>query len=258
MGKITNAKSGRVKNKKFKKDISKSFIDMSPDNDIKSTPATLTIKNPFRLNHKQKTILDRMCRDDTKMVQIDGKWGTSKTFLAVLAALQLLQQGKAEKIYYIRTPCESSDTAKVGTLPGDLTLKLVGFTGAILDKLEELLPYSIAQKLIKDEIVECLPPGFLRGRSFNESVLICDEASNFSTSDLLLISSRMGPSSRMFLVGDSFQNDIGRKSGFERFFNTFNDEESKGHGIYCFEMKEPSDIVRSGIIRFIMEKTGVI
>jgi phosphate starvation-inducible protein PhoH and related proteins len=258
MGKITNAKSGRVKNKKFKKDISVNDFDASSQESELRSNTTLNIKNPFKLNPKQKTILDRMCRDDTKMVQIDGKWGTSKTFLAVLAALQLLQQGKADKIYYIRTPCESSDTAKIGTLPGDLALKLVGFTGAISDKLEELLPYSIAQKLIKDEVVECLPPGYLRGRSFDKSILICDEASNFSTADLLLISSRMGPSSRMFLVGDSFQNDIGRKSGFERFFNTFNDEESKEYGIYCFEMKDPSDIVRSGIIRFIMEKTGVI
>jgi hypothetical protein len=41
-------------------------------------------------------------------------------------------------------------------------------------------------------------------------------------------------------------------------FNLFNDEESKDFGIHCFELREYSDIVRSGLLRFVMEKTGLI
>jgi len=41
-------------------------------------------------------------------------------------------------------------------------------------------------------------------------------------------------------------------------FDLFNDEESRQFGIHCFELREYSDIVRSGLLRFVMEKTGLI
>jgi hypothetical protein len=41
-------------------------------------------------------------------------------------------------------------------------------------------------------------------------------------------------------------------------FDLFNDEESRNFGIHCFELREYSDIVRSGLLRFVMEKTGLI
>jgi len=41
-------------------------------------------------------------------------------------------------------------------------------------------------------------------------------------------------------------------------FDLFNDQESKDFGIHCFELREYTDIVRSGLLRFVMEKTGLI
>jgi phosphate starvation-inducible protein PhoH len=195
----------------------------------------------------------------TKMVLIDALWGTSKTYLAVLSALNLLNSGTINKIYYVRSPIESSDTAKIGLLPGDLSEKTASYMAVMEEKLAEFLPYNQVNRLIQEEYVEFLPPGFMRGRSLDNAVLICDESSNFSWKDLLLISSRLGANSKMFVVGDSFQNDIGNKSGFERFFNLFhNDEDSKTNGIHTFTMKNKEDILRSGFIRFVMEKAGVL
>jgi len=184
---------------------------------------------------------------------------THNTFISVLSALTLMSTGSINKIYYVRSPVESSDTAKIGTLPGDLAEKTGAYMAVMEEKLAEFLPYNQVNRLIQDQYVEFLPPGFMRGRSLDNSVLICDEASNFSWKDMLLISSRLGVNSRMFVIGDSFQNDIGNKSGFERFFNLFqNDEESKTNGIHTFTMKNKEDILRSGFIRFVMEKAGVL
>jgi hypothetical protein len=63
----------------------------------------------------------------------------------------------------------------------------------------------------------------------------------------------------VFIIGDStFQLTLGARSGFRRFFDCFNDTESKENGVYAFELREVSDIVRSGLIRFILTKTGVV
>lgn len=219
----------------------------------------LDIKVPHQLTDKQKDILKRMTDYKTKMVLIDGVWGSSKSYISVLSAITLLSTGNGNKIYYVRSPVESSDTAKIGTLPGDLNEKMVGFAGVVEEKLAEFLPYNQVNRLLKEEYVEFLPPGFMRGRSLENAILICDEASNFSWKDLLLISSRLGNNSKMFVIGDSYQNDIGNKSGFERFFDLFhNDDESKQNGVHTFTMKDKDDVLRSGFVKFVMEKAGVL
>lgn len=183
---------------------------------------------------------------------------THNTYCSVYSALKLLARGQIEKIYYVRTPCESSNTAKIGTLPGSLQERLAGYNAVMEEKLVEFIPFNIATKLIKDGVVEYLPPGLIRGRNLTDAVLICDEASNFSWEDILLICSRLGTNSRLYMIGDSFQNDIGKKSGFKKFYDIMNTEKSVEQGIHCHQMRDKSDIVRSGIIRYIMETVGVI
>ena len=225
---------------------------------VEEEKSSFNVRTPFKHNPKQKLIIEKMLHDDTKILILDGLWGTSKSYCAVYSALKLLARGTIDKIYYIRTPCESSNTAKIGTLPGSLQERLAGYNAVMEEKLVEFIPFNIATKLIKDTVVEYLPPGLIRGRNLTNAVLICDEASNFSWEDILLICSRLGQNSRLYMVGDSFQNDIGKKSGFKRFYDVMNDEQSVEKGVHCYQMRDKSDIVRSGIIRYIMEKVGVI
>jgi phosphate starvation-inducible PhoH-like protein len=220
----------------------------------KKKKTELNIEQPFTLTDKQRIIFEQMISVDTRVTILDCLWGTGKTYLSVLAALHLYDKKKIEKIYYVRTPKESSNTASLGYLPGDMDTKMAGYNIVMEEKLSEFLPPDQVKALFDDKIVEYLPPNFIRGRSFRNSVLICDEASNFSWEDILLICSRLGENSRIFLIGDSFQNDIGKKTGFAKFINIFNDEDSRENGVFYFEMKAKEDVVRSGFVRFLMEK----
>lgn len=58
-------------------------------------------------------------------------------------------------------------------------------------------------------------------------------------------------------MGDDFQSDI-KDSGFERFYNAFDNENSRQNGVRCFKLKEESDIVRSGFMKFCMVQLGVL
>lgn len=262
MGKLNNRSANNRHNNKsdyYKQIDNLDEIDLNPSTPRnKKIKTDLSITLPFELTIKQQNILEHMMDNKTKMVLLDCLWGTGKTFISVLAALSLLQKKKIEKIYYVRTPKESSNTASIGYLPGDASEKMQSYNIVMEEKLEELLSPTQIKSLIADKTIEFLPPGFMRGRSLKNSVLICDEASNFSWEDILLICSRLGENSKIFMVGDSFQNDIGKKSGFVKFIDIFNDEESRENGVYYFEMKSKEDIVRSGFVRFLMDKINAV
>lgn len=184
---------------------------------------------------------------------------THNTYLAVLASLQLMNEKRVSSLVYLRSPLEASSTAKIGTLPGSLEERLASYNSILFDKLAELIPKPDIDRLKKEERIECIPVGLIQGKTFSCKAVIVDEAASLSHDDLMLVVSRLGERSVLFIVGDStHQLTIGAKSGFRRFFETFLDEDSMNHGVYTFELRDRDDIVRSGILRWVMEKTGAV
>lgn len=219
----------------------------------------LNIRERNDLTQKQISILETMLARDTRCVFIDGTYGTGKTWLSVLAALKLLENGRCDGLIYVRNPVESSTTGKLGALPGLYEEKISPYGAPLYEKLDELLCTGDINALMKDSRIETLALGYARGRSFNCKAIIVDEATSMTYDDLVLLLTRCGEFTRIFLIGDSLQqNDIGAKTGFKRMFNVFNDLESKANGIFTFEMRGENDIVRSKILRFIMNKVGTI
>lgn len=219
----------------------------------------LDIRPKHALTARQEVILEIALDRDTRCVFIDGIWGSGKSWLAVLASLKLLNTGRVDQILYIRNPIEASTSGKIGYLKGDVVDKMGPYNAPLHDKLDELIAKPDIDHLVKDNRLECIPLGFVRGRSWNCKAIIVDEAASMSWEDLMLLVSRCGEFTRLFIIGDSLnQNDIGSKSGFRRMYQTFDDLDSKDHGIYAFELRETADIVRSAFLRYVMTKTGVI
>lgn len=219
----------------------------------------LNIKVIHKLNEKQSLIRETMLDKKTRCVFIDGIYGCSKTYMSVLASLELLNDKKIDQIIYLRNPVESCTTGKIGFLKGESGEKMAPYAAAFHQKLDEFLPKPEVDRLIKEEKVIVMPVGFVRGHSWNCKAIIVDEASSMSYDDLFLLMTRCGPFTKIFIIGDTLnQNDIGNKAGMVRMFKYFDDEESQRHGIFTFELKSASDVVRSGFVRFIMSKTGLI
>jgi phosphate starvation-inducible PhoH-like protein len=88
---------------------------------------------------KQKEFFSLVNDKDTRIVFVSGPAGSSKTLVAVRAALQMLNDKKASDIICVRAAVESADS-KLGYLPGDLQSKYDVYMMPFADKLEELLP----------------------------------------------------------------------------------------------------------------------
>lgn len=188
----------------------------------------------------------------TKIVLIEGPAGVSKTFLAVYCGLKLLNEKRMSEIIYIRTIIESASKS-LGSLPGEADLKFEPFIIPLKDKLDELLQKSDVHKLLNEQIIKSNPINYMRGTSKNCSYIIGDEIQNFSYSEIVTLITRLGHFSKLVCCGDMMQSDINGKTGFRKIFNIFNDEESRNNGIYCITLTK-DDVVRSGIVKFILEK----
>jgi phosphate starvation-inducible PhoH-like protein len=203
------------------------------------------------LTDKQKEFLKLALDNDTKIMFVEGPAGTSKSYLSILTALELLNLKKVSDITYLRSAVESSSHS-VGFLPGDLNMKIGVYLKVLADKLEELLPKEDIDYLMKDNRISGESINFLRGQNWNAKVVIVDEAQNLNLKELITVITRIGAFSKIILLGDAHQSDI-RDSGFLKMIAGFDDEESRTNGIRCFRFYE-SDCVRSGICKFILQK----
>lgn len=206
----------------------------------------------YNWTEKQKEILENSLQKGTKMTLIDGIWGSGKTLMAVYACLKLLQEKKISNILYIRNAVQSG-SGTLGWLPGDLKTRLGPYIIPLYQKLDELLPKGDVDFLIKEGIVDSQPVALIRGTSYNSYGIIIDEIGCMTKEDILLTLSRVGEKSRVFCVGDSWQVDV-KHSGFKEIFDTFNDQESKDNGVFCYELKDEMHVMRSELLKFIMKK----
>ena len=88
------------------------------------------------------------------------------------------------------------------------------------------LPYTYS-KLPTDIIP--LAPEFLRGRSFEDCIIIVDEAQNLTLDELQTLVTRIGPFTKMILLGSPNQIDVpGFKEDDNPFLTSYKILESTG------------------------------
>jgi phosphate starvation-inducible PhoH-like protein len=212
----------------------------------------LKIKN-LPWTEKQKRAIDLALDKKTKVLFLKGPAGTSKTILAMYFGLTLLNMKRVSDIILVRSAVESSDS-KLGFLPGDVAEKFNVYLTPFHDKFSELLDKAQIDKLEKDNRLTICPINFARGLHFSAKFICADEVQNFSKKEIQTLMSRVGEFSKLLLCGDPEQSDLPQgKSGFNKVFEHFDNEEAREHGIFCFEFTE-EDIVRSELCRYIIHK----
>ena len=213
-------------------------------------PFDLKIRD-FPWTEKQKAFIEVALDKKTNYIFCQAPAGVGKTLLSVYVALKLLNEGKIKTIYFCRQPVESSSFG-LGFLSGDLGSKMEPYTLPMMDHLNELLSAGDIKKLLDAGFIQSIPVGFLKGRTFNNSLIIADEAEDFLAGDFRLIMGRLGKYSKMLLIGDQGQINV-KNSAFMKVFDLFNSEECKDNGIYCLSF-DSKDIMRNKILGFVIDR----
>lgn len=178
---------------------------------------------------------DRVLSDFSKNKILYGYAGTGKTFLAsYLAMREILKEGTPyEKLIYIRS---SVSTREIGHLPGSHIDKMIVFESPYIPIMAKLFNNENAYKILKnDKRLEFESSSFLRGLTFNDSIVIIDEFQNMTFQELYTIATRPDDNCKMIFSGDYRQNDISNKSGIHKFLKI------------CKDMPEYFDMVDFGV-----------
>jgi phosphate starvation-inducible PhoH-like protein len=177
-----------------------------------------------------------------------GPAGTGKTYLAVAIAVSMLKKKQIRRIVLARPAVEAGE--KLGFLPGDLQAKVNPYLRPLFDALGDMMDFTQMKKFIELDIIEIIPLAFMRGRTLNEAVIICDEAQNTSPMQMLMVLTRLGRGSKMIITGDITQTDLerGQKSGMTEAMEIL--KRIKGIGLVALTQ---SDIVRHRLVQNIVQ-----
>ncbi|MDQ4149275.1 MAG: PhoH family protein [Actinomycetota bacterium] len=152
----------------------------------------------------QKRYVDAI-RDNTIVFGI-GPAGTGKTYLAVAAAINALQNKEVQRIILTRPAVEAGE--HLGFLPGDIAAKVDPYLKPLYDALYEMLEPDAYARTMERGTIEVAPLAFMRGRTLNDSFIILDEAQNTTAEQMKMFLTRLGFGSKAVVTGDITQIDL--------------------------------------------------
>lgn len=136
-----------------------------------------------------------------------GPAGTAKTFVACYAALDLIAKGTHKRIVLARPAVEAGEN--LGFLPGTIDEKIAPYMEGYISNMEKILKSKDKIKLMVDKkAIDMQPLAFMRSRTYDDTILILDEAQNADLRQIMLVVTRMGQNSRIIICGDITQWDI--------------------------------------------------
>jgi phosphate starvation-inducible PhoH-like protein len=176
-----------------------------------------------------------------------GPAGTGKTFISVALAVRALKNKTVKKIIFTRPAVEAGEN--LGFLPGDLKEKIDPYLRPIYDALGEMIPSEKLKMYQETNIIEIAPLAYMRGRTLNNAFVILDEAQNTTPMQLKMFLTRLGPTSKMIVNGDTSQIDLApkQKSGLIEAIPIL--QNIKGIGFVTLDAR---DVLRHKLVKDII------
>lgn len=187
----------RTRRTKTKFDESKSRIDLTPRNE------------------NQAKYIEALSKAD--QVIVFGPAGTGKTYVVSTFAANAYHMKEVNKVVITRPHIPVGKD--IGFLPGTLEEKSAPWALPVLDVLERHLGKGVVETALKNGNIEVAPLALMRGRSFDDTFVICDEAQNITLPELKMLVTRIGEGSTLVLNGDIQQSDLKEGDGLSKIIH---------------------------------------
>lgn len=185
------------------------------------------------------------------VILASGHPGTSKTFLPTCMAADQIRLGKIDKLYLVRPPVSNSKS--LGFFSGSVVEKTSYWLMPILSTLKERLSPSLVEYYIENEQIIPVPLEVIKGNSFKDCFIICDEAEDLTIEECKKIITRVGDNCTMVLSGDIQQSELKDKSGLRWLINLLKAKPELQQTMGHVDFNEYTDIVRSAFCKQIVE-----
>ena len=212
------------------------------------------------LTPNQQSLFDAYAQDKNLIAY--GCAGTGKTFITLYNALKdvLDQETPYEKIYIVRSLVA---TREIGFLPGDhedkSTLYQIPYKHMVKYMFEmptEADFEMLYGNLKAQDTIDFWSTSFIRGTTFDKTIVIVDEFQNLNYHELDSIMTRVGEQSKIMFCGDATQSDLvkqNERNGIVDFMQVLRIMSSVDVIEFGVE-----DIVRSGLVKeYILAKLEI-
>ncbi len=156
-------------------------------------------------NSLQRCAIDLLSNPNITIVGILGGYGSGKSFLSMQMAKYLVcDKGLHSKILGVREP--HGEGREIGFLPGEFQAKTEFFFAPLMQQLDggEFELESMKHRGILEEMI----PYYMKGMTYNDTIILVDEAEDLTEKQLKLIGTRVGENSKIFFSGDYKQSLI--------------------------------------------------
>jgi len=182
------------------------------------------IKNPIQIRpivpktDKQQEYLLHLY--NSPQVIVMGCAGTGKTYLASAVAANALKAKHISKIVLTRPNVPAGRS--LGFLPGSMEEKIAPWVIPFTDVIREYLGAAEFDIAMKNGSIDIVPFEVMRGRTFNNSYVILDEAQNTTPQEMKMFLTRIGENSHVVINGDIQQSDLNVSSGLKTVIGLVN------------------------------------
>lgn len=195
-----------------------------------------------------------------KNLLLVGSAGTGKTYVALYLALKdVLAKNKYNQVIIVRSTVQSREQ---GHMPGDEKQKAAHFEAPYVDIVNDLFERGDAYQIMKQKnMIKFMSTSFIRGLTFDNSLIIVDECQSMNFHELDTIMTRCGNDSRIIFCGDMKQDDLKVGTRNRNDVSGLRDLIRVSKQIETFETIEfcIDDIVRSGLVKeYLIAKEKVL
>lgn len=229
----------RKKNRSSKPIVSRTKSKKEVQQDKRSAIKTVEAKTA---NH-QEYINSILNNDITICV---GPAGCGKSYISAGLFAEFLHSGKYNQIIATR-PLVSAGK-DIGAVPGELNEKIAPYFKPIEENIKSFLGPVYYGKYFNEERIRYEALELMRGATFNNSLMLLDEAQNCTLEQIKMFITRMGKNSKVIVNGDLKQYDIRNMTGLSTVLSKLSSIE--GIGI-CRLTRD--DIQRNGILGKVLE-----
>lgn len=164
------------------------------------------------MNDRQKELQEAFKYNTICVAQ--GSAGSGKTLLACYHAAKKLHYGDIKKIVLIRA-YQPLAGRTIGMLPGSEQDKLLPFYQQMIDYFEDYLGKATTEIHLKNRTIEICSLETIRGRSWSDAIIICDESQNLFVPEIQALTTRIGENAQMIFCGDNTGNQTDVKNGMD-------------------------------------------
>lgn len=201
------------------------------------------------MNKKQQLFMDKF--NEGYNILANGSAGSGKGYISLYLAFKDIITDKFEKIIIIRSAVSGRPQ---GFIPGDINQKEEIYSWPYKFLINKLFESGTAyDELLKKRIIEFTTTSYLRGLTFDDSIILFDEFQNASKEEIETVLTRLGERSKIIFNGDIRQSDFYRTrevSGFNWLIDVIRHKNMEKY-FYPIEFTF-NDCVRSGLVKDIL------